>query len=71
MAIPPDEADPQAARRWFRQLREFRDGLEADSGLVLPGLSMGMSEDFEIAIEEGSTVVRVGSAIFGPRGRAA
>jgi pyridoxal phosphate enzyme (YggS family) len=61
MAIPPAASDPGAARPWFRRLRELRDaaGLEH--------LSMGMSSDFEMAIEEGATMVRVGTAIFGPR----
>ena len=59
MTIPPDDDDP---RRWFRRMRE----LQIETGLQ--ELSMGMSEDFEIAIEEGSTMVRVGRAIFGARG---
>lgn len=63
MAIPPED-DP---RRWFAATRELRDRLETASGLSLPGLSMGMSGDFEPAILEGSTVVRVGSALFGHR----
>ncbi|MGE9269496.1 MAG: YggS family pyridoxal phosphate-dependent enzyme [Verrucomicrobiales bacterium] len=63
MAIPPVEG----ARQWFRGLRELRDELVEASGESLPGLSMGMSRDFEVAIEEGSTVIRVGSAIFGQR----
>ena len=67
MAIPPWEEDPEASRPWFRQLRELRDRLEADVGHPLPELSMGMSHDFEIAIAEGATMVRVGTAIFGPR----
>jgi pyridoxal phosphate enzyme (YggS family) len=61
MVIPPVVAEPGSARPYFRQLRELRDGLG------LEHLSMGMSEDFEIAIEEGATMVRVGTAIFGPR----
>jgi PLP dependent protein len=65
MAIPPDDA--AAARRWFAATRELRDRLRAGSGLALPGLSMGMSADFEDAVLEGSTVVRVGSALFGYR----
>jgi pyridoxal phosphate enzyme (YggS family) len=63
MAIPPEED----ARRWFSRTRELRDELAARTGLSLPGLSMGMSGDFEDAVREGSTVVRVGSAIFGNR----
>jgi pyridoxal phosphate enzyme (YggS family) len=65
MSIPPD--DLAQARRWFAATRELRDRLRAASGLLLPGLSMGMSGDFEQAILEGSTMVRVGSAIFGHR----
>jgi pyridoxal phosphate enzyme (YggS family) len=67
MAIPPEEENPEDARRWFAALRGLRDELAGGAGIDLPGLSMGMSGDFEIAIEEGSTVVRVGSAIFGGR----
>lgn len=69
MAIPPYEADPEAARGWFRRLRELRDELCSTSEYAdCPGwLSMGMSGDFEIAIEEGATHVRVGTALFGPR----
>jgi len=68
MAIPPWAEDPEASRPWFRTLRELRDQLQDESGHPLPGLSMGMSHDFEIAIAEGATMVRVGTAIFGPRG---
>ncbi len=64
MVIPPDDGEP---RKWFRSLREFRDKLESDFSIQLPSLSMGMSGDFEIAIEEGATHVRVGSSIFGKR----
>ena len=67
MCIPPAAATPEDARPWFVKLRELRDELEIQSGKSLPGLSMGMSGDFEVAIEEGSTIVRVGSAIFGSR----
>ncbi|MBT8043316.1 MAG: YggS family pyridoxal phosphate-dependent enzyme [Verrucomicrobiae bacterium] len=67
MCIPPIAATPEDARPWFVQLREFRDDLQNETGHSLPGLSMGMSGDYEVAIEEGSTIVRVGSAIFGPR----
>ena len=66
MCIPPAGPD---ARRWFSTLRELRDGLQAGCGVPLPGLSMGMSHDFEVAIEEGATMVRVGSAVFGERTR--
>ena len=61
MAIPPAVESPEAARPFFRRLRELRDGAG------LEHLSMGMSADFEVAIEEGATLVRVGTAIFGPR----
>ena len=69
MAIPPAPGSPEEARPWFRQLREHRDRWMA-SGVpahVLRELSMGMSGDFEVAIEEGATIVRVGTAIFGSR----
>jgi len=67
MTIPPAGPDAQAARPWFVKLRELRDAIEREFSLSLPALSMGMSEDFEVAIEEGATHVRVGSAIFGMR----
>ncbi len=67
MAIPPIADDPCQARPWFVKLRELRDHLAAESGMPLAGLSMGMSADYEVAVEEGSTVIRVGSALFGER----
>lgn len=67
MCIPPFDADPEKSRPYFVQLRELREEIEEAGGGQLPLLSMGMSHDFEIAIEEGATVVRVGSAIFGGR----
>ena len=67
MAIPPWQDDPEASRPWFRRLRELRDRLQSEIGPALPELSMGMSHDFDIAIAEGATMVRVGTAIFGPR----
>ena len=69
MAIPPYEEDPESARRWFVRLRELRDELAARPEWAgFPGLlSMGMSHDYEIAIEEGATHVRVGTALFGER----
>jgi pyridoxal phosphate enzyme (YggS family) len=67
MCIPPAGPDAESARPWFVALRELRDELENECGVPLPFLSMGMSEDFEVAIEEGATHVRVGSAIFGKR----
>ncbi len=66
MAIPPYCDNPEDARPHFRHLRRIKDKLN-DSGLQLSELSMGMSSDFEIAIEEGATMVRVGTAIFGER----
>jgi len=68
MAIPPFGDDPEASRPHFRALRELRDRLCDGLGRALPQLSMGMSLDFEVAIEEGATMVRVGTAIFGERG---
>lgn len=67
MCIPPFDADVQRCRPYFASLRELRDSLETQGGVPLPGLSMGMSHDFEVAIEEGATIVRVGSALFGGR----
>ncbi len=67
MAIPPAGPDAESARPWFAALRTLRDKLEADHETGLSRLSMGMSGDFEVAIEEGATDVRVGSAIFGKR----
>ena len=67
MTVPPFSDDPEASRPYFRELRGMRDRLEQETGSPLPGLSMGMSHDFEVAIEEGATVVRVGTALFGPR----
>jgi hypothetical protein len=67
MTVPPFTEDPERARGCFRQLRELRDRLRVRSGLPLTELSMGMSHDFEVAIAEGSTCVRVGTAIFGER----
>ncbi len=65
MTIPPFFEDPEKARPYFRKLREIRDGIAA--GVSLPELSMGMSNDFEVAIEEGATMVRIGTALFGGR----
>ena len=67
MAIPPFIENPQDVRPYFARLRALRDQAQ-DLGLLDGGeLSMGMSHDFEVAIEEGATIVRVGSAIFGDR----
>jgi pyridoxal phosphate enzyme (YggS family) len=67
MTIPPFTTDAEKARPHFRHLRELKAQCEAVLGLPLPHLSMGMSGDFETAIEEGATIVRVGTALFGPR----
>lgn len=67
MCIPPEEGNAEAARPWFGMLRELRDLLEKEFHAKLPGLSMGMSGDYEVAVEEGATHVRVGSLIFGKR----
>ena len=69
MLLPPFAENPEEARPWFRQVRDQRDRL-AESGVPavhLRHLSMGMSHDFEVAIEEGATMIRVGTAIFGER----
>ena len=68
MVIPPFTPEPEDARPHFARLRELHEKLETESGLHLSELSMGMSHDFEVAIEEGATLVRVGTAIFGARG---
>jgi len=67
MVLPPFSADPEGARPYFRRLRALRDRAVAESLLLGSELSMGMSHDFEVAIEEGATLVRVGTAIFGER----
>ena len=67
MCIPPFVENAQEARPYFMRLRELRDDLAKRLGRALPVLSMGMSHDFEVAIEEGATEVRVGTAIFGER----
>jgi pyridoxal phosphate enzyme (YggS family) len=67
MTIAPLSEDPEVARRTFASLRAIRDRLAADTGTRLAELSMGMSGDLEAAVAEGSTIVRVGTALFGPR----
>ncbi len=67
MTIPPPAASAETTRRYFARLREMRDRLAVQSGLALSELSMGMTDDFEIAIEEGATIVRIGRAVFGER----
>ena len=71
MTIPPFFDNPEATRLYFRKLRALRDQIAARNlpGVEMATLSMGMSHDFEVAIEEGSTCVRVGTAIFGERSR--
>jgi pyridoxal phosphate enzyme (YggS family) len=69
MTIPPLAPEPEKSRPYFVALRELRDTLEKEFDLRLPHLSMGMTGDFEVAIEEGATLVRVGTAIFGQRSR--
>jgi uncharacterized pyridoxal phosphate-containing UPF0001 family protein len=75
MLLPPYDADPEQVRPWFRALRQLAESLQAVAAgrpnLPKPGqwqLSMGMSGDFAAAIAEGATHVRIGTAIFGPRG---
>jgi|ERR1700683_1844717 len=67
MCVPPLFAEAEQVRPYFRGLRQLRDTLVRHYGIALPELSMGMSHDFEIAIEEGATHVRIGTAIFGRR----
>lgn len=69
MTIPPFSADPEDSREYFRELKKLRDGLEAGGfpPESIRELSMGMSGDYEVAIEEGATIVRVGTAVFGRR----
>ncbi len=70
MTIPPLAPEAEGSRRYFVKLRELRDALEKEFRVKLPHLSMGMTSDFAVAIEEGATLVRVGTAIFGERRRA-
>lgn len=67
MTVAPPAHDPQAVRPLFRALRELRDRLRGRAGETFRELSMGMSDDFEVAVEEGATMVRIGRAIFGER----
>ena len=69
MTIPPYSEDPEGARPYFRKLRELRDSLRSELRLQLPFLSMGMSHDFEVAIEEGASEIRIGTALFGERSK--
>jgi pyridoxal phosphate enzyme (YggS family) len=67
MSVPPPADRPEDSRRWFVALRALRDREATRTGRDLPELSMGMSDDFEVAVEEGATLVRVGRALFGER----
>lgn len=69
MTVPPYTSDSQRLRSLFRQMRELKQRCEETLGAPLPQLSMGMSGDFEVAIEEGATMVRIGTALFGARAR--
>ena len=69
MCIPPLAVESENSRKFFVQLRELRDSLEKEFNVKLPRLSMGMTQDFSIGIEEGATLVRVGTAIFGERSK--
>ena len=67
MSLPPYFEDKEDVRPYFIALRKLREGIKDETGILLKELSMGMSHDFEVAIEEGATMVRIGSAIFGQR----
>ena len=69
MTVPPYTTDPDKARPHFKRLRELKRECEQHLGAPLPHLSMGMSGDFEVAIEEGASIIRIGSALFGERSR--
>jgi pyridoxal phosphate enzyme (YggS family) len=69
MCIPPLAVESEDSRRFFVKVRELRDSLEKEFSMKLPQLSMGMTQDFPIGIEEGATLVRVGTAIFGERSK--
>jgi pyridoxal phosphate enzyme (YggS family) len=70
MTVPPRTLDPEKVRPVFRQMRELKERCEQLLGAPLPHLSMGMTGDFEVAIEEGATMIRVGTALFGARPKA-
>lgn len=67
MTMPPFFDDPEKARPFFAELRTLKHNMEEQFGIEMPHLSMGMSGDFEVAVEEGSTMVRIGESLFGPR----
>ena len=69
MVIPPFSTEAEASRPHYRKLCVLRDDLQQRFGVALPEMSMGMSHDFEVAIAEGATLVRVGTAIFGQRAK--
>jgi uncharacterized pyridoxal phosphate-containing UPF0001 family protein len=69
MCIPPLTNESEPSRKFFVQLRELRKSLENEFDFQLPQLSMGMTNDYPIAVEEGATLVRVGTAIFGERSK--
>ncbi len=69
MCIPPLAEEAEASRKYFVELRELRDAIEKEFQVKLPQLSMGMTNDYNVAVEEGATLVRVGTAIFGERKR--
>jgi pyridoxal phosphate enzyme (YggS family) len=69
MTVPPWSSEPEKARPHFQQLHELKTRCEQVVGVPLPHLSMGMSGDFEVAIEEGATIVRIGTVLFGPRAK--
>ena len=69
MCIPPLAVESEDSRKFFVEVRELRDSLEKEFSLKLPQLSMGMTQDFSIGVEEGATLVRVGTAIFGERSK--
>ena len=69
MCIPPLAVEREDSRKFFVQVRELRDSLEKKFSLKLPQLSMDMTNDYSIAVEEGATLVRVGTAIFGERAK--
>jgi uncharacterized pyridoxal phosphate-containing UPF0001 family protein len=69
MTIPPIAEEAEASRKYFVELRELRDQLQTEFHVDLAQLSMGMTQDFTVAVEEGATLVRVGTAIFGERSK--
>jgi uncharacterized pyridoxal phosphate-containing UPF0001 family protein len=69
MTVPPWNLEPEKSRPHFRRLRELKVQCEELLGAPLPHLSMGMSGDFEVAVEEGATIIRIGTALFGPRAK--